>query len=113
MRPPMTPSMEACNSLANVLREELVKKPYERNKIRNAVSQIMLDFLTTGNCSTGMLPGTDVSSYGHEVVDDKDSRLVAFWTSKMVKLDDDVINHIKKYLFPLNPSLGFTSMEGF
>ncbi|XP_030835924.1 uncharacterized protein LOC105447137 [Strongylocentrotus purpuratus] len=97
----MTTRMVTCNTLANVLREELVKDLYKRPKIRNSISQIILDFLTTGKCSTDTLPDTNVSSYAHEVEDDEDSRLVDFWTSKIVKLDDDVINRIKKYLFPL------------
>eukprot|EP00057_Strongylocentrotus_purpuratus_P007903 XP_011662377.1 PREDICTED: uncharacterized protein LOC100893178 [Strongylocentrotus purpuratus] len=109
----MTSSMVAGNPLSTVLRKELVKKPSERAAIRNAISQIILDFLKAGhsgpkvnnnlNCSTAMLLGTNVSSYAHDVVDDEVSRLVAFWTSKTVKLDNRVNNRIKKYLFPLKP----------
>ncbi|XP_030845632.1 uncharacterized protein LOC115925742 [Strongylocentrotus purpuratus] len=111
----MNSSMVACNPMPTVLREKLVKKPSERAAIRNAISQIILDSLKTGhpglkinnkynlNCSTAMLPCTNASSYAHEVVDDEVSRLVAFWTSKTVKLDNDVNSQIMKYLFPLKP----------
>ncbi|XP_030845799.1 uncharacterized protein LOC105439857 [Strongylocentrotus purpuratus] len=113
MKSSMIRSMVACHPLATALREKLVKKPTDRTAIRNAISQIILDFQETGhlglevssylNCSTVMLPGINASSYAHEVVDEEVSRLVAFWTSKIVKLDNGVNNRIKKYLFPLKP----------
>nr|XP_054764633.1 uncharacterized protein LOC129271280 [Lytechinus pictus] len=116
----LTSSMVAYTStpLASVLENELRKKPTERTAMRNSISQIILDGMTSGyskrgnqeslmSRSTGGLPDTSMSlCVDIEEQDDEVSRLVTFWMNKTAKLDTKVKKNIKRYLFPLKPRNG-------